>query len=275
MPSTETPALTVRDAIASGAARLRAAGCDTPRLDAELLLAHVVGADRAQLVIEPDAAVPEHEYGALIARRAAREPVAYILGRQDFRRLTLEVDPRVLIPRPETELLVEVGLELPEKARVADVGTGSGAVALALKDERPDLEITGIDVDGEALTVARANARRLELDVGFVQADLLDHRPYDAVLANLPYVAQDDQLQPEIELYEPVQALRSGADGLEALRRLTRAAAEVPVIALEVGAGQAGAVAAMLSGRDRVETRRDLGGHERVVIGRRERGRGV
>ncbi len=131
-------------------------------------------------------------FEGLVARRAAREPVAYILGRKEFRRISLAVDPRVLIPRPETELLVEVGLALPSGARVVDVGTGSGAVALALKDERPDLRVLGTDVSADALAVARANADRLGLEVELVQADLLDgvEGPVDAVVANLPYVAE-------------------------------------------------------------------------------------
>ena len=137
---------TLRDELASATASLAEVGCDSPRLDAELLLADVLGVDRAQLVMRADEHASTDDstrYLALLTRRAKREPIAYILGRKDFRHLTLAVDPRVLIPRPETELLVEVGLTLPSGVRVADVGTGSGAVALALKDERPDLEPSG------------------------------------------------------------------------------------------------------------------------------------
>ncbi len=150
--------------LASATASLAEVGCDSPRLDAELLLAHVLGVDRAQLVMRADErATPDDStrYLALLTRRAKREPIAYILGRKDFRHMTLAVDPRVLIPRPETELLVEVGLTLPQGVRVADVGTGSGAVALALKQERPDLEVVGVDVSSGALSVARMNAQRL------------------------------------------------------------------------------------------------------------------
>src|SRR4051794_18350411 len=139
-------------------AELAAAGCDTPRLDAELLLADALGCDRAELFMR------DHEapagFAARVSRRAAREPVAYITGRRAFRRIELAVDGRVLIPRPETETLVEAALDLPSGARVHDVGTGSGAVALALKDERPDLVVSGSDASPEAVDVARANAER-------------------------------------------------------------------------------------------------------------------
>jgi release factor glutamine methyltransferase len=173
----------------------------------------------------------------------------------------------VLIPRPETELLVETALELPSGARVADVGTGSGAVALALKDERPDLEVTGFDVSEDALVVARGNAERLSLDVRFVQADLLDDGEYDAVVANLPYVPSGVELQPEISDYEPAAALFSGLDGLDLIRRLIARIDGVPFVALEIGFGQEAAVADLLGGR--TEILRDLAGHERVVLARR------
>ena len=264
-------AVTVREALASASARLREAGCDTPRLDAELLLAHVLGVERARLVLEPSERAPD-EFDALVERRAAREPVAYILGYKGFRRLTLRVDRRVLIPRPETELLVEVGLELAPGESVADVGTGSGAVALALKDERGDLRVTGIDSSPGALAVARENGARLGIDVRFAEADLLDDRTgYDAVLANLPYVADGDPLPPEIARHEPTHALRAGSDGLDVIRRLVDAAERIPFVALEVGAGQADAVAGLLNdaGFDQTDRRRDLAVHERVVIGTR------
>ena len=137
---------------------LSAAGCDTPRLDAELLLAHVLGVGRAAIIAAPGRELEPDEARAfmdLAARRRAREPVAYILGEKGFRRSMLAVDPRVLVPRPETEFVVEAALSLPASARVVDVGTGSGAIALALKDERPDLEVLGTDISAGALDVAR------------------------------------------------------------------------------------------------------------------------
>src|SRR5579875_629699 len=213
----------LRAALRRATRRLAEAGCETPRLDAELLAAEALGCERARLALDADElldAGARARFEKLLARRIAREPVAYILGRRAFRRLTVAVEPRVLIPRPESELLVEVGLSLPRGWRVADVGTGSGAIALALKDERPDLDVCGIDASLPALDVARANARRLGITVRFAHADLLDAAPYEAVLANLPYVEEGVPLAPEIACYEPAEALYAGPDGLSAIRRL-------------------------------------------------------
>jgi release factor glutamine methyltransferase len=270
-------AVHVREALARGTAALVAAGVDSPRLDAELLLGEVLGVSRSRLVLDAGSALPPRaleSYEALIARRVAREPVAYILGRKDFRRVTLNVDRRVLIPRPETELLVEVGLGLPAGARVVDVGTGSGAVALALKDERPDLDVCGIDLNEGAVAVARANALRLGLDASFVVGDLLEgvDVAVDAVLANLPYVANGCVLAPEISRWEPPRALFAGVDGLEVIARLLGMVSAVGLVALEIGYDQADAVAGMMAARagfESVERVRDLAGHERVVVGRR------
>lgn len=263
------------EALVSATATLAEAGCDTPRLDAELLLAAVCGVARERLLLDRDGPLSQAEaerFDALLERRQAREPVAYILGRKEFRRLKLEVDRRVLVPRPETELLVEVGLTLPSGARVADVGTGSGAVALALKDERPDLSVVGVDLSPDALEVARSNAARLGLGVEFVQGDLLTgvKGPFDAVLANLPYVAEGAQLPPEIVRHEPAEALYAGPDGLDVIRRLLGMLESVPLVALEVGFDQAGAVRALLgrTGLRSIEVVRDLAGHQRVVVGR-------
>ena len=268
--------VTIADTLAEATAALAGAGCDTPRLDAELLLADALGVRRDRLVLDGPSAVDEivrERFDALLARRLAREPVAYILGRKDFRRITVLVDPRVLIPRPETELLVEVGLSLDRGARVVDVGTGSGAVALALKDERPDLEVWATDASEDALAVARENAARLSLDVHFVHADLVAGVPGapDAVLANLPYVAEGSALAPEISRYEPGAALYAGRDGLDAIRRLVPMLGGVPLVALEVGFDQAVRVGVLLehSGFGSVETLRDLAGHDRVLVGRR------
>ncbi len=266
-------ATTVREALARATCDLES---ESPRLDAELLLAEALAVSRSWLVTERDAVVGPDTlsyFDALVARRRAHEPVAYILGHRDFRDLTLHVDRRVLIPRPETELLVEVGLELRGGTRVIDVGTGSGAIALALAHERPDLEVWGSEIDTQALRVARANARRLGLDVGFLQADLLAGvpGPFGAVLANLPYVAEGDRLAPDVAQYEPAGALFAGSDGLGVIRRLVRMVGETPLVALEVGLGQADAVGSLLrdAGYESVELRRDLAGIERVVVARR------
>jgi release factor glutamine methyltransferase len=270
----------VRDALDSAVVAIAAAGSDTPRLDAELLLGHALGLDRAALVMAPEREVTGPAVRAfqdLVRRRSAgREPVAYLLGRRGFGRLELEVDARVLVPRPETELLVEAALGLPRGARVVDVGTGSGAVALALKDERGDLDVRGTDLSEDALAVARANAARLGLDVALSRADLLDGvGPVDAVLSNPPYVAEADRatLPPEVVRHEPALALFAGPDGLDVVRRLVvqAGASAAALLALEVGQGQAPAVAELVraAGFGEVEALTDLAGIERVVVGRR------
>jgi len=268
----------VREALDSAVVALSAAGVDTPRLDAEVLLAHALGVDRTALVVDRDLRVEGPAVRAFqdaVRRRSVgREPVAYITGVKGFRHIDLHVDGRVLIPRPDTETLVEAALDLPRGARVIDVGTGSGAVALALKDERPDLDVTGTDASPGALAVARANAARLGLDVRFREADLLDGAgEVDAVLSNPPYVEDGAPLQPEIERHEPPAALYAGADGLAVIRRLAAqaGASAARLLALEVGMGQADEVAVVLrdAGFATTETRRDLAGIERVVIGRR------
>ena len=265
----------VSDALLDARAQLERAGSDTPRLDAEVLLASAMECDRAALVLGRDEELDggvAGAFSAMVTRRCAREPVAYITGVKEFRHITLAVDPRVLIPRPETELLVEVGLTLDPGASVIDVGTGSGAVALALADERADLSIGGVDVSEDALTVARENAARLGLAVRFARSDLID-RPgeYDAILANLPYVEDGAKLAPEIARYEPRGALFAGPDGLSVIRRLMGQVSGSRLLALEVGEGQADEVAELVreAGFVEVERLRDLAGVERVVVGRR------
>jgi len=285
---TPTVVGTVRDALTSAADAFAAAGVESPRLDAELLLAEATGSDRAALAAAPDRGVepgPAREYAAMVRRRVAREPVAYILGRKGFRNLELAADARALIPRPETELLVEIATDLaPEGSDpkgtghpVLDVGTGSGAIALAVADELPGAVVTATDTSAAALRLAAENAERLGLSdrVAFEFGSLPDGGRFDVVLANLPYVTEAEWsgLEPEIARYEPRSALVPGPSGLEAidavLGELSLGRPRAGAVALEVGAGQAGAVAELVrrAGFGAVETRRDLAGIERVVLG--------
>jgi release factor glutamine methyltransferase len=274
----------VADALDGAITAIAAAGCETPRLDAELLLAHVLGVTRERLLIDRGllvAGASVRAYQDAVRRRSVeREPVAYIVGHRGFRRLVLAVDRRALVPRPETELLVEIALALPAGARVLDLGTGSGAVALALKDERPDLELTGSDSSEEALALAEANASGLGLEVRWLHADLLAGvaDEFDAVLSNPPYVAELERarLAPEILRHEPPGALFAGPDGLEVIRALLAQLAErarVLALAIEIGAGQAPAVMELTraAGFDSLRSERDLAGIERVVVGERRR----
>jgi release factor glutamine methyltransferase len=279
-----TSSTSVPDALDGAITAIAAAGCETPRLDAEVLLAHVLGVGREQLITDRDLTVQGpavRSFQDAVRRRSVqREPVAYIIGKRAFRHLELTVDRRALIPRPETELLVEVGLSLAGNARVLDLGTGSGAVALALKHERPDLDVTGSDISADALELAGANGRRLGLDVHWHRSDLLGDLPtdYDAVLANPPYVALADRdgLAPEIVRHEPFGALFSGPDGLDAIRSLTEQLATRPHIvlaAIEIGAGQAVEVASLMdsAGFGALRWERDLAGIQRVAVGVRQR----
>jgi release factor glutamine methyltransferase len=267
---------------------LTAARCETPRLDAELLIADALGVARAAVVADPAMEIPgaaARVIGERVRRRVMREPVAYILGRQAFRHIEVAVDRRVLIPRPETELLVECAVEMEEGAWVHDVGCGSGAVALAVASERPDMRVTASDSSAAAVDVARANGARLGLRVEFVVASdwpggahsvHIDPNSWgqggqsafvpDLVVANLPYVREDewDGLQPEIRLYEPRAALVAGEDGLDAIRALIQSAPAGTQLALEHAPAQAGTVRSMLVGG---ETLRDLAGRDRVTLG--------
>jgi release factor glutamine methyltransferase len=281
------PGNTVRDALEAAVDALNAAGCETARLDAEVLLGQATGWDRAHLAAEPEARLPvgaSREFGEMVRRRVRREPVAYILGRKGFRRIELIVDRRVLIPRPETELLVDLALEV-QPSRVLDVGTGSGAIALAVADELDGASVTAVDTSFDAVRVAQANTERLGLsdrvDVVLRGPSALsgaepDGRPVDLLLANLPYVSDDewDELAPEIREYEPREALVPGATGLEAIEALAEElfglAPRPSIIALEIGAQQADEVTRLIraTGYEQTEVRQDLAGLDRMVVGR-------
>jgi release factor glutamine methyltransferase len=276
---------TAGDALQAAVDALDAAGCDSARLDAELLLANATGWDRARIAAEPEARLPvgaSREFGEMVRRRVRREPVAYILGRKGFRRIELLVDRRVLIPRPETELLVELALELGP-SHVLDVGTGSGAIGLAVADEVPSSHVVATDTSFDAVRVAQSNAERLGLadrvDVVLRGRDSLGGTGggrCDLLLANLPYVseAEWEGLPPEIRDHEPRDALVAGTTGLEAIEALAEELAAMEArpaaVALETGAGQGEVVAELVrrAGYDNVEVRPDLAGHDRVVVGR-------
>ena len=260
--------MTTREALAEAERRLAAAGVETPRVDAEWLVAHVLGTTRSGLAARSDEEVEGLE--PLLSRREAREPLAYVLGEWGFRRLTLKTDARALVPRPETETLVERVLALVdgiERPRILDVGVGSGAIALALKDERPDADVVGVDVSPDALALARENAARLGLEVELREQDGAEAAAegWAVVVANPPYVASLDGLQPELR-WEPEIALIGSGEH----ERLARAA-QARAIVLEAGDDEAPAVARTLESaawRD-VRVTSDLTGRERVVEGRR------
>jgi release factor glutamine methyltransferase len=268
---------TVGDALTAATDALAAAGVETPRLDAELLLAEATGIERAGLLARPEAGVEApgaRVFAAMMRRRLRREPVAYILGRKGFRRIELAVDRRVLIPRPETELLVEIALER-RPATVLDVGTGSGAVALAIADELPGTRVHATDTSLDALAVAKANRDRLGAAIALSPGSLDRDLSFDLVVANLPYVSESEwtALAPEIREYEPREALVAGPTGLEAidalLGELALSERRPGAVALEVGAGQAATVAELVrrAGYDGFEIRPDLAGIERAVVG--------
>jgi len=277
--------LTIGALLAQGTARLRAAdgsiGVASANLEAELLLAHALSMNRTQLKTHPEN-VPSHEradrYTALIDRRAAGEPVAYILGYRDFWTLRLAVSPAVLVPRPETELLVERALALAPMgvARIADLGTGSGAIALALASERPEWAVAATDISEDALGTARANASMLGLGrVEFLKGRWygpLESRRFDLIVSNPPYVAAGDSaLQDAALMHEPQIALVAGPDGMSALREIVHSAPQYLErrgwLLLEHGSGQAAAVARELvvRGFGHVRSHRDLAGHERMT----------
>lgn len=262
-------------------------GIASPRLDAELLVAKALGTDRVGLYLDLNRPLVDHERSAirpLVARRREREPVAYILGHRDFYGRRFKVTPDVLIPRPDTETLVEHALEcIPEDApcRVLDVGTGSGAIAVTIAAERPLAQVTATDISEAALKVASENAERLEVAgrIRFDRANLLSGAgQYDVIVSNPPYITVSEMktLQAEVREYEPVTALEAGEDGLDVVRALLATAEPVTAngaqMLIEVGSGQAAAVvdfAAEHTAWQLVAVYPDLNRIERVVHLRR------
>jgi release factor glutamine methyltransferase len=270
--------VTARQALAHATERLERAGVPTPAVDAEWLLAHVLGVRRSELY-GADVDGRLDQFRALVERRATREPLAYILGEWGFRGLTIAVDPRVLIPRPETEVVVDRCLELLAgitEPSVLDVGVGSGAIALAIADERHDARVVGTESSADALDVAEENRRRAAVGerVRFVHGDLVagEHGPFDLVVSNPPYVAPEElaELEPELR-WEPAGALV----GVGRHRAVAEAAWEVlrpdGTLVLEVGDAQSGGVAPLLValGYRDVRVSNDLAGRQRVVDGLR------
>ncbi len=287
------PAASVSSSLLQAAQTLSAAGCDTPRLDAEVLLAHRLGQDRAWLYAHPEYVLaPDRlgDYQALIARRAEREPVAYLTGHKEFFGLDFVVTPGVLIPRPETERLVENALHIleagasPGAIAIADVGTGSGAIAVALAVHVRAAHVFAADVSAAAIAVARHNAGRHGVAgrVDCLQGDLLAplRGAFHLIVANLPYLSQADlaAAPPEVAHWEPRLALEGGPDGLAAIRRLLAAAATRlragGALLAEIGAGQGADVSALADQhfpRAMVEIDQDYAGRDRVLVVRLRR----
>ncbi|WP_446745548.1 peptide chain release factor N(5)-glutamine methyltransferase [Silvibacterium acidisoli] len=273
---------TVRAALLFGAAQL--SDLPNPRLDAELLLRHVLQQDRAWLLTHPEvelSAAQSAAYEAAIARRIRHEPIQYIRGTQEFYGLDFLVGPGVLIPRPETEHLVEAALErLPKRSplSIVDVGTGSGILAVTFAKQLPDARVVAVDLSVDALSIARENARRHDVEdrIRFIESDLLAALPgeiFDAVVSNPPYIPDTEVLEPQVRNYEPEQALFAGADGLDIYRRLIPEAhaALRPKgwLLMEFGHGQRDRLAALLSGWHELVFVDDLQGIPRVACARR------
>lgn len=275
---------TLRDVVAWMTDDLRKRGVEGARLDAELIVAQALGIDRIKVIISGERSLSPAELEtirALFRRRRTAEPVAYLRGEREFYGRRFRVDRRVLVPRPDTEILVEVALERLRgrdlSARVLDLCTGSGCVAITLKLERPTIAVDATDLSAEALAVARDNAQRLGAiwNVRFAVGDLLaPGGPYDLITANPPYIATSEiaTLQADIRDHEPRLALDGGADGLDLVRRIVAAAPRAlrpgGALAMEIGAGQADEVAALFA-KDFTDIKktRDYGGHDRVVSG--------
>jgi release factor glutamine methyltransferase len=278
---------TIADVLRWAADDFRARGIESPRLDAEVLLARALGTTRIQLVVDARRVLPAEElarFRDMVKRRRAHEPVAYILGEREFWGRVFRVDRRVLVPRPDTETLVEVALErtrhVSMSMRALDLCTGSGCVAISLAKERPTSVVYATDASDDALAVARENTLRLgaynvALAAGDLYAAVHASLRFDVITANPPYIARGEipTLMQDVRDFEPRLALEAGDDGLDVLRRVV---ADAPahlvaggVLAVEVGAGQAPAVAELLRGAgfDAIELRRDYARIERVVSG--------
>jgi release factor glutamine methyltransferase len=264
--------VTARDLLDLGTGRLTGAGVENARREAEWIAGHVLGLSRSELYATPERPLSSAETEAaeaLIGRRETREPLAYILGEWGFRHLTLKTDARALVPRPETEIVVERVLALIEgiaTPRVLDIGVGSGAIALALKDERQDAQVTGVDVSRDALSLARENATALGLDIELREGDVsAAGEGWDLVVSKPPYVDSPVGVQPELR-HEPARALLG--EGMH--EQIARTAA-TRYLVFEVGDGQAHDVAATLAalGYEHVTITQDLAGLDRVVEGQR------
>jgi release factor glutamine methyltransferase len=263
----------------------RTRGIENPRLDAELLVAHALGIDRMRVILDAQRPLEGAELATLrdlVKRRRAYEPIAYLRGEREFYGRTFRVDARVLVPRPDTETLIDVALtrtrHLSMSARVLDLCTGSGCVAITLALTRPTTQVTATDISEEALALAQENALRLGApSVAFARADLFGELrgPFDLITANPPYIAsaEIETLALDVQRFEPRLALDGGADGLVLLRRIVdeapRYLAKGGVLAMELGAGQADDVAALFEARgfEDVQRARDLARIERVVSG--------
>lgn len=279
----------LKQALASGLERLEASQIPSPRMNAELLLKFVLNCDRAYLFAHPERELNEQEefhYEAALAERARGMPAQYITGHQEFWGMDLIVTPAVLIPRPETEHVIETILELvalerntSSPIRIVDVGTGSGAIALALAKELPDSEIHSTDISAAALEIARANAARhqLEKSIHFQQADLLGNLkpPFDVVVSNPPYVgeSEEDSVQLEVRKFEPRTAVFAGETGTEVIARLIPQARTAlrpgGWIVMEISGTIAEPVRNLLHGWEKVEVKEDLQSIPRVIRARK------
>jgi release factor glutamine methyltransferase len=273
------------DVLKKTEAYLRDKGVESPRLDAELILGHHLGLDRVQLYLQFDRPLDEAELAPMrehVKRRGDREPLAWVLGTKDFYTLTLVAHKDVLVPRPDTETLVEAALaRIPEEGEcfVVDVGCGTGAVGLTIASERAGVKLFATDISDAAIQCTRENVKQLSLGdrVAVLKGPLLEpippERPIDIVVSNPPYIpsADIDGLAPEISRHEPRAALDGGPDGLDIYRKLIPAAAARARVAVlvEVGAGQAEAVSALMvqAGLGGIQVHQDLAGHGRVVEG--------